>query len=311
MTLDEILEVFSNHLHGITPTEYRYIVIDKVIWDDYLPRAVGGITIGAILGVGGAVMQTVVKNPMTDAYTTGISSGALFGMTLFVITGCSLVGVGGNIGMIVNAFVFSLIPCMVIIAISVFRQVTSTMMILIGVGLMYVFSACTTLLKFTANPDDIETIFEWNVGTLANLGAVSMPFVIVACIVLFISMMYLSNSLNVMSSNDRLTQSLGVDPLKIKVIVFVLVSVCTAVAVCFSGSIGFVGLVIPHIARRIVGSNCRLLIPYSAVLGALLLTGSDFLAKQLYLGGLPVGVITALVGSPVFLYLLTKKLRTV
>lgn len=246
---------------------------------------------------------------MTDAYTTGISSGAMLGVTVYIVLGFSIVDVSYNWNMVVNAFVFSLIPCAGIILVSAFRRITSTMMILIGIGMMYLFSAVTTLIKFTANPDDIETIYEWGVGTLANMSASSMPFLIGSTLVLFIGSMLLAGSITVMSSDDDLTHSLGVDPLRLKVISFVLVSVCTAVAVCFSGTIGFVGLVIPHIARRIVGSNCKYLIPCSAVLGSLLLVSADFLAKQLIIGGLPVGVVTALIGSPVLLYFLTKKLR--
>ena len=310
ISLNQILEVLSNHIHGVQVTDRVDVIIDSIIWDDYLPRAVGSVCIGVILGVGGAVMQTVMRNPMTDAYTTGISSGAMFGATLFVILGITIVDLPGNLGMVVNAFVFSLVPCMMIISISVFRKVTPTMMILIGIGMMYLFSAFTTLIKFTANPDDLETIFEWSVGTLGNLDSSSMPFLIVSAIVISMTMMLLSNRVDVMSAGDNVSKSLGVDPLRIRVVTFIIISICTSAAVCFSGSIGFVGLIVPHMARRIVGSRSSMLIPCSAILGALLLTASDFLAKNIVMGGLPVGVITALIGSPIFLYLLTSRIRS-
>ncbi len=310
ISFSESCRIMLDHMSGNLPSDRIGIVKDDIIWNNYMPRAIGAITIGAILGMSGAAIQSVVRNPMTDSYTTGISSGALFGVTIHVILGISVVPLNGNAGLIANAFVFSLLPCAIIILVSMARRITATMMVLVGIGMMYIFSAFTTLIKFTANPDDLETIYEWNIGTLANIRADHVVLLIVACTLLFIILMGLSKHITVMLAGDRAAQSLGVDPMRIRFVVFVAVSICTAVSVCFAGSIGFVGLVVPHIVRRIAGSTSRILIPWSAVLGAALLLGSDFIAKHLIMGGLPVGVITALIGSPIFLYLLTKSLKS-
>lgn len=295
---------------GDVPTDRIGIIKDDIIWNRYMPRAVAAIAIGAILGMSGAVIQTVLRNPMTDSYTTGISSGALFGVTLYVVLDVSIIPLRGDSGMVVNAFVFSLLPCAIIVAASLTRRMTSTMMVLVGIGTMYIFSAFTTMIRFTADPDDLETIYEWSVGTLSAVRADDLVLILPACIALFVVLMLMKSRINLMMSDDKAVHSLGEDPTRIRLIVMAVVSVCTAVSVCFAGSIGFVGLVVPHIVRRLIGSDATVLIPWSAVLGAALLLGSDFIAKHVIMGGIPVGVVTALIGSPIFLYLLTRSLKT-
>lgn len=300
----------ADHVMGDVPTDRIGIIKDDIIWNRYMPRAVAAIAIGAILGMSGAVIQTVLRNPMTDSYTTGISSGALFGVTLYVVLDVSIIPLRGDSGMVVNAFVFSLLPCAIIVAASLTRRMTSTMMVLVGIGTMYIFSAFTTMIRFTADPDDLETIYEWSVGTLSAVRADDLVLILPACIALFVVLMLMKSRINLMMSDDKAVHSLGEDPTRIRLIVMAVVSVCTAVSVCFAGSIGFVGLVVPHIVRRLIGSDATVLIPWSAVLGAALLLGSDFIAKHVIMGGIPVGVVTALIGSPIFLYLLTRSLKT-
>lgn len=309
ISFSEACRIMADHMTGDVPTDRIGIIKDDIVWNRYMPRAVAAIAIGAILGMSGAVIQTVLRNPMTDSYTTGISSGALFGVTLYVVLDVSVIPLRGDAGMVANAFVFSLLPCAIIVAASLTRRMTSTMMVLVGIGTMYIFSAFTTMIRFTADPDDLEVIYEWGVGTLAAVRADDLVLILSACIVLLIVLMLMKGRVNLMMSDDRTVHSLGEDPTRIRLVVMVVVSVCTAASVCFVGSIGFVGLVVPHIVRRIAGSDATVLVPWSAVLGAALLLGSDFIAKHVIMGGIPVGVVTALVGSPIFLYLLTRSLK--
>jgi iron complex transport system permease protein/cobaltochelatase CobN len=311
ISLMEAYRIICDHLNHIEPTTYVERLKDSIVWDGFVPRAIAGVLIGAILAVGGTVMQTIIKNPLTDSYTTGISSGALFGVTVFLILGFSIVpGLSGDLGMIVNAFVFALVPAAIIILFSFFRKVTPTVMVLIGIAVMYIFTATTTLLKYVCTEEDLATIYAWSVGTLGKATWDSIPYLLGAFILTFAAMMVQSRALNVMSANDNVALTLGIGPLRIRLVCMLVISLTTAVAVCFTGTIGFVGLVSPHIARIMVGSNERYLIPSSATVGAFMLIASDCLARVVGNTGVPVGVVTALVGGPVFLLILLRQRKS-
>lgn len=303
----EAIGIIVKNLTGGTFDTFEEGLKNNIVWENYLPMIIGGLFIGGILGIGGAVMQTIIRNPVADPYTTGISSGALFGVTVFIVLGSGFTGIGYELGMMLNAFVFSLVPAAFIVLFSMVRKTTPTMMVLIGIAVMYVFSAMTTLLKYTATDDEITTIFAWSVGTLGGIGWTDAGYLMIAFTAIAASMMFLSNRLNVITSGDNAAIGLGVDPNRTRVLCLVLVSVATSVAVCFSGTIGFIGLVAPHIARVLVGSNMKLLIPCSAVVCSLLLVFSESLARCIGPTGMSVGVVTALIGGPFFLYFIVKQ----
>lgn len=308
ISFSEATEIVRRHLKHI-PADSGYIawLKDGIVWDSLVPRSMAGLLVGAILAVGGAIMQIVVKNPLADPYTTGISSGALLGVTLFVIFGFSAIpGLAGDAGMSVMAFIFALIPCALIYFVSTVRKVTSTMMILIGIAVMYIFNAAVTLLKYTASDEQVSEIYSWSVGTLGKCGWGDLPLLLAAFVVIFIFSMAASRILNVMSSDDKFVQSLGINASHTRMLGMGVVSAATAVAVCYTGTIGFVGLVAPHIARVFVGSNARLLMPASAAVGAFMLITADSIARVIVSVGVPVGVITSLVGGPIFIYILLR-----
>lgn len=310
MDFGDVIGVMYRYFNGIEPADYREMILDHLVLDNYVPRAFAGLMVGAILAMGGAVMQSALRNPLADSYTTGISSGALFGYTVSVILGISVLPAMGEVSDIVNAFAFSLIPTAVILIFTIHRKVTPTAMILIGLGVMYLFSAATTLLKYTADPKHIAQIYEWSVGSLASAGWNGFPILLAATIAMAVIFAFLYRKVNVLSTGENMSVALGVNPQNTRILVLIVVSLCTAAAVCFTGSIGFVGLVIPHVSRILVGSNLKYLIPTSAMLGAILLVSSDCIARVIGSSGLPVGVITAIIGSPLFLYFLIKQRRS-
>lgn len=305
----ESLGIVWKNICGLGFESYQDRLKSFLVWDGYVPMAIAGVLVGAILGIGGSVMQTIVRNPVADSYTTGISSGALFGVTLFIVMGSGFTGLGYDVGLMLNAFLFSLIPVSIIVVFSIFRKVTPTVMVLIGIAVMYLFSAMTTLLKYTASEDDIATIYAWSVGTLGNVGWSSIPYLLLAFIFIFAFMMLVSNRLNVLIAGDNPSRTLGENPTRIRILCLVVISLATAIAVCFTGTIGFVGLVCPHIARMLVGSNAKYLVPCSAAIGGLLLIFSDMVARCLGPTGLSVGVVTALFGGPLFLFFLLRQKR--
>ncbi len=314
VTMDDVFNSIVNHLTGNIPArgtgeQYYIWMLDKVIMDDNLPRAIGGVAVGATLAICGAMMQSITRNPLTDPYTIGISSAALFGVALSLCYGVCIIPVfSGDEAAIINAFVFSLIPATVIIFVSTFKKMSSTMMILVGIGMMYMFSAFTTFMKFNAEAETLHEIYAWSLGTLSKTDSTTTLPLILSFVLILLFSLFIANKINVMSTGDNMSKSLGVNPIRLRIVCFLVMSVATAVCVCYTGSIGFVGLVAPHIARLFVGSDNKILLPASAVLGAMMVIVSDITVRLLP-GGLPVGTITALIGSPLFIYFLYRQRR--
>ncbi|MDR0523067.1 MAG: iron ABC transporter permease [Candidatus Methanoplasma sp.] len=310
--LSEAYGILFGHLGGYEPRGYEEALKDRIVWEMNMPRALGGIMIGAILAIGGAVMQSALRNPLADPYTTGISSGAMFGVALYVVMGVTILPFASpGASQMANAFAFALIPAAIMLFLSAFRNTSSTMMILIGIGVMYIFSASVSLMKFTADPRALEEVYVWGVGSIGKVGWGDVAPLAAALMAISAAMAYLSKSINVLSSGDKLSSSLGVRPVRLRMICLAFVSVSVAAAVCFSGTIGFVGLVAPHVSRILVGSDARRLIPCSAAVGALLLLAADCIARNAGTTGLPVGVVTALIGGPLFLYFLIRQKKGV
>ena len=302
----ESYETIWNHITGNIVDETK----DLIVWRTRLPRVLTGVLVGIALASAGAVMQSIMKNPLADPYTTGISSGASFGATLAMILGITLVA--GSYGTIVNAFVFSLIPAAVIILVSGMRRASPTVMILSGIAVMYIFNAFTTVFMLMADPEDLAAVYTWQVGTLGKAKwdylPVMAPFVIIGVI----AMQLLSNRINVLSTGDENAKALGVDAEKLRIICLVIVSFVTASVVSFTGIIGFVGLVCPHVVRIFIGSDSKYLIPASATFGVVLVLISDVIGRTIiYPAVLQVGVVTAFIGGPMFLYLLIRSKKEV
>ena len=252
-------------------------------------------------------MQSMMRNPLADPYTIGVSSGASLGATLSIVLGLSVVPfLDPQSSIIANAFLFSLVPVAVILLVTRFRRTTPTMMILSGIAVMYVFSATTQLVMLTADPDALAEAYEWGVGTLGKAKWTNIGIVIAISAAGMAILSMMSRSLNIVSAGDRCARSLGVDSNRVRILCMVVISVVTAAIVSFTGTIGFVGLISPHVARIFLGSDNRFLIPASAAFGGLLLMLADCAAKVAGPTGLPVGVITALVGGPLFLILLVR-----
>lgn len=308
----EVYRIIGNHiLNGAPPTtEPLEYMKDHVIWNLRLPRVIVAIVAGLGLAVAGAVMQSTLKNPMADPYTTGVSAGAAFGATISIILGINLISY--DFGLVLNAFMFSLIPAALIVVISKKKSMSSTSMILAGLAVMYIFNACTTALKLAAEPDALSALYRWQVGSLNNMLWSDVPVMLAVTISGSIVVMLLSNKINILSSGDDTANSLGIDASRLRAICIVIVSLVTASIVAFTGTIGFIGLVSPHVARIFIGSDNKYLIPASAAFGGLLLLVSDYIGRTIMSPSvLEVGVVTAFIGGPMFLYLILKQRKEV
>jgi ABC-type Fe3+-siderophore transport system permease subunit len=284
---------------------------DMIIWEYRLPRAIMAALAGAGLAIGGAVMQSSLRNPLAEPYTMGISSGASLGAALSIISGLSVVPwLTGESATVANAFILSLIPVAVILLVIKFKKSTPTMMILSGIAVMYVFSAVTTMLMVLADPVSLAEVYQWRVGTLGKATWENIPMVLIFVTFGIAALWLLSRDLNVLAMGGKTATSLGVNSNRLMMAALVVVALVTSAIVCFTGTIGFVGLVVPHMARMFVGSNNKYLIPSSACFGALFLLVMDSIAKVAGQTGLPVGVICAMVGGPSFIYILIKQRRS-
>lgn len=279
-----------------------------IVWELRMPRVLMGLAVGIGLAMAGAAMQSMMKNPLADPYTTGISSGAALGATLALTMGIALLP--GSLGTVSNAFIFALLPAGFIIVMSVFRKPSPAMIILAGISLMYIFNAIQSYLMLVANPDAAADVYTWTVGNLTNATWDTVPYVYVVALLGGIILMYEARILNTMNSGDAYSKSIGINVNRARIIILVTISLMAAGIVSFTGIIGFVGLVGPHIARMFVGSDNKILIPAAALMGAAIMLLADSLV-QLVNPNMPVGIITSILGGPIFLFLIVRQKKEI
>jgi len=307
ITVDRAIQTFFEHLSGNITDERD----DYYIWTIRTPRAIGALIVGAGLAVAGAIMQNDFKNPLADPYTMGISSGAFLGATLSITLGISVFPfLDGISSTVTNAFIFSLIPAAVIIIVTKIRSLTPVAMILTGIAVMFLFSSITQIIMVTSPSETLASAYEWRVGSLSPLKWEYLPVMAATAVSMITCLWFLSSKLNIMYAGDRAVQTFGEKAGKIRIVTLLLASLLTAGMVCFTGTIGFIGLVGPHVARIFVGSNNRYLIPASAAFGAAFIILADTVAKVSGPNGLPVGVICSMIGGPLFIWILVRQRKS-
>ncbi len=279
---------------------------DSVVWNLRLPRIFMGLLAGFGLGVAGAVMQGVLRNPLASPFTLGISAAAGFGASLAIVLGVGIVA--GKHLIIANAFVFSLLCTILMLALASRTSGNPATMILAGVALGFLFSAGTTLLQYFGDPYAVQAVVFWLIGDVGRTSWEKLSLVGITLLVTAPLLFWKSWDLNAMSSGDETARSLGVNVTTARISMMVITSLITATIVSFVGTIGFIGLVAPHIVRMAIGGDNRFVVPLSGMVGALLLAGADIVALQAMAPiVLPIGVITALMGVPLFLYFILRR----
>ena len=281
---------------------------DVCVWNLRLPRIILGIVAGIGLGLAGAVMQAILRNPLASPYTLGISSGAGFGASLAILAGAGFVG--GKYLIIGNAFVFALLVSFIILGLSSRKGATPETMILAGIAMMYLFGAMTTILQYFGEAEAVKEAVFWMVG---DLNRASWSVVTIVSVVIALCTPYLlakSWDLNVMGAGDETAKSLGVNVKRTRVTTMIVSTVMVATIVSFTGTIGFIGLVAPHMTRLAIGGDNRYVLPVSGLLGAVILISADLVARRIMAPViLPVGAVTAFMGAPLFLYLIMRRRR--
>ena len=286
-------------------------MLDAIVHNLRLPIGLMAIVVGATLGVSGAVMQTILNNPLASSYTLGISAGAGFGAALAILVGGAL-PLPENWAIPLAAFSFAGIACAIVGSVGRMRGSTPELLVLAGIACLFLFQSLLSLLQFLASPEALQQIVFWLFGSLLRA---SMAKTAIVAAVLAVSLPFLLRDawrLTTLKLGDERARALGVRVDQLRLRAFIVVSLLTGAAVAFVGTIGFIGLVAPHVARMLVGEDQRHMLPVSAIFGALLLSMASVVSKVIMPGTVfPIGIITALIGVPFFgwLVLTTGRMR--
>ena len=281
---------------------------DAIIFLVRLPRVLGAALIGAVLALAGAVMQGILRNPMADPGIIGISGGASFGAVLAIASGW---GAQAWYHLPLAASLGALLAAGVIFSLTL-RQSRSaiTSLILAGMAVSTFLGAGTSLVLSFISRDNLAQFVFWSMGNLANIRWESLAGVVLPILLCLVVLPWFARDINIMLLGEEQARAVGLEQSRLRLLLLALVALMTALAVSISGPISFVGLIVPHMVRLVLGPDNRLVMPFSLVAGAIFLVACDLLAR-LALGGqeLFVGVVTALVGAPYFLFLLLDSRR--
>ncbi len=290
--------------------------VEIIVWNIRLPQALAAIIAGGGLAVAGAVMQSILRNPLGSPFTLGISHAAAFGAALSVMVLGGGIMTSSNVGAVsiinpyvttASAFVFSISASLLIIGVTRTRGATPEVMVLTGVALGAFFTAGTMFLQFFADDMQLAAMVFWTFGDTARATWTELAFI--ATVTLFCVVYFFSNSwnYNAIDAGDETAKGLGVRVGHVRLTGMLLASMLTAVVIAFLGIIGFVGLVVPHMVRRVIGSDHRFLLPACMLVGAVLLLFSDTVARLVLAPHvLPVSVLTAFLGAPAFFWLIIR-----
>lgn len=294
---------------------------DLIVLNFRLPRILLAILAGAALAVAGAVMQGLLRNPLVSPFTLGLSSAASFGAALMIVAGPLLFGAAfaGSVAVlgltftarslfiIISAFVFGWLSVLLVYAISRARQTSQSIMILAGVVIGYLFQAGLLALKYASDDDALREIVTWLMGGMWGATWQAIAILVPVVAICFILVEIRAWDLNTLSGGDDVARNLGINVDRFRITGLLIVSFAASACLAFTGIIGFVGLMAPHICRMLIGNDYRYLIPASALLGALILFVSDTVARVILAPiEIPVGVIMYIIGGIFFLYLIIR-----
>jgi iron complex transport system permease protein len=300
-------EVWATVLHhlGLADAPELSRLRDAIVWELRLPRVLAALGVGAGLALAGTMMQVMTRNPLADPYLLGLSSGAALGAVLFLLAGAALL-------MPLGAFLGSLgALALALLIAQLLGGATPTRAILAGICIAAIASAATSLLIFwSATGDSYREILSWLMGSLSGTTWGDAALVGLGLLVCAPVILLSGRGLDAFAFGDGAAISLGIDIVRLRWTLLVATALLTGIMVAIGGAIGFVGLVVPHAVRLVVGSRHRVLLPASMLVGAIFMLWADTAARTLFdPRELPVGIVTALVGAPAFLLILLRYRR--
>nr|WP_306811954.1 iron ABC transporter permease [Pseudomonas oleovorans] len=304
--LERVLAILARQLFGIEPAVAVSVGQDSIVWQLRAPRVLLGALVGAGLALVGTALQAVTRNPLADPHLLGVSSGAAFGAVLVVLY---LGEFAGMLSLPLAAFVGAMASMLLVLAIaSRGGRLHSERLLLAGVAVSFVMMAASNLLLYLGNPHAASSVLFWMLGGL-GLARWELLWLPALCLLLaLVVLLGLGRALNALMAGEQSAVSLGLEPRRVRLLVFVVASLLTGVLVSLSGAIGFVGLMLPHVARFLVGAEHRRVLPVAALLGALFLVWVDVAARTwLAPQDLPIGIVTAAIGGAFFVALLRRR----
>ncbi len=299
ITINDIIHIIWSHVTGQEVGEHITKGQQTIVLNLRIPRILMAILTGMNLAITGAVYQAIFRNDMADPYMLGISSGASLGAAIGFVTKGFLP---------LYAFIGALVANVLVLGLSGMKGKVSTIRLLLsGLAINYFFSSLLVLIKTYWN-DKLLTIFNWGMGSFSAASYSRVIILSIVTIPSFIAFLILRKELNVLLMGEDAAKALGVDVGRVRKILLGISTVLVATTVAFTGTIGFVGLIIPHVVRLIFGSNYRVTLPINAFLGMLFLLLCDNLSRALLTNGeIPIGIITSLLGAPYFMYLIYRQ----
>ena len=277
------------------------LIISKI----RLPRIISAIAIGSSLSIAGVVMQSIFKNPLAEPYTTGVSGAALLGVSFVYLF--KLDAYWGQVAIALGAFIGTIPLMMLISSSALMSSIDKKSILLTGVVVSYVTSSMVTLILMVSTSDTMGNIIRWGFGSLQGTTLKPALFLAMFSIGSLILFLFHSLNLNALLLGESEATSLGVHISLIRTLLLLVATVLTAISVSIGGIIGFVGLIVPHFARFIVGNDNRFLLPISWIMGAIILLFADTIGRTIILPQeIPVGVITGIIGGALFFVLLQK-----
>jgi iron complex transport system permease protein len=299
-------------LTGLVTPETLSRPAQVILWDVRMPHAVMAVLVGAALALAGAEMQTILNNPLASPFTLGVSSAASLGAALAIVLGVGVAGVPMNWLVSANAFVFAFGSVLLLQAMARMRGTGVETLVLLGIALVFTFNALVAILQFVATEQALQQLVFWSMGSLARSSwdKINVLALVLACCLPF--SFAAAWRLTALRLGEDRARSFGINVGRLRFASLFRISVLAATSVAFVGTIGFIGLVGPHIARLLIGEDHRFFLPASALAGALVMSLSSVASKLIVPGVLvPIGLVTSLIGVPVFLALiLSKRERT-
>ena len=296
------IDVVKTILSPIFPQLEVSQTLTTIVFEIRLPRILGALVVGASLAMAGAAFQSIFKNPLVSSDLLGVSNGAGFGAALAILIS------GANIITQIFAFIFGLISVSFTYIISKsYKAGGILVLVLSGVAISAFFNALISAIKFIADPDDkLPEIVYWLMGSLASITIDKLLMIAIPIIIGAVILLALRWHMNLLAMGDEEAQSLGLNPSRVRLLIIAGCTLLTSAAVSISGIIGWIGLIIPHMARMIVGPDNKILIPASLSLGASFLLLVDNISRAVISIEIPIGILTAIIGVPIFLYLLKR-----
>lgn len=296
------VDVVKTILSPIFPQLKVSQTISTIVFEIRLPRIIAAFAVGSALAVAGTSFQSIFKNPLVSPDLLGVSNGAGFGAALAIILTSS------NFLIQILAFVFGIISVSITYLISrAYKAGGILVLVLSGVAISAFFNALISCIKFVADPQDkLPEIVYWLMGSLSSVTIDKLIMIIIPFLIGIIILLVLRWQMNILAMGDEEAQSLGLNPTRIRLLIIAACTLLTSAAVSISGIIGWIGLIIPHMARMIVGPDNRILIPASLSLGASFLLLVDNISRAVISIEIPIGILTSIIGVPIFLYLLKR-----